>query len=180
MPDAALDHEAGAVLLAPGELEARDLDLALGQLDLLPRAGERVGAAAADLDRRVGVRALAQDPGRQRQRLGRHAPGRELALAVAGGRGPAQARDRLVALGQRHQEALDARRAAHEHEQQPGRERVQRARVADLDALAEPAPDPRDDVVRGDPRRLVEDDDPVVRAQSCSARLARRTSTSCG
>ena len=95
--------------------------------------------------------------GRQRERLRRHAARRDLALGVAGGRRPAQPRDRLVALGQRHQEALHARRAADQHEQQPGRERVERARVADLHARAEPPPDPRDDVVRGHPGGLVDE-----------------------
>ena len=55
----ALDRERRAVLLAPRELEAHDLDLALGELDRLPRARDVVGAPAADLDRRVGGRALA-------------------------------------------------------------------------------------------------------------------------
>ena len=39
-----------------------------------PARASCVGAPAADLDRRVRRRALAQDAGRQAQRLGRHAP----------------------------------------------------------------------------------------------------------
>src|SRR4051794_29542893 len=109
----ALDHERRPVLLAAGELEARDLDLALGQLDRLARAGQRVGAPPRHLDRRVGGRALADAAGRQPEGLYRRAPGRELAVAVARGRNPAQPRDSFVALGQRHEEALNAGGAAH-------------------------------------------------------------------
>ena len=75
------------------------------------------------------------------------APGRDLALGVAGRRREAEPGHHLVRLRQRHQEALHARRAAEEHEQQPGGERVERARVADLDAAAAAPPDLRDDVV---------------------------------
>ena len=52
--------------------------------------------------------------------------------------------------------------AADEDQQQPGRERVQRPRVADLDALAQPPPHPRDDVVRRHPGGLVDEQNAVV------------------
>ena len=83
----------------------------------------------------------------------RDAPGvRDLALRVAGGRERAQPRDGDVLLGQRHEEALHAPRAADEDEQQPGRERVQRAGVAGLAHAEQPARGERE-VVRGLPRR---------------------------
>src|SRR5918994_3269830 len=179
----ALDQQAGAVVLAPELLEAGHGHLALGGLHDLAAARLRVRALAADLDRAVGGRALADRAGRQRERLGRHPPLGQLALGVPGGRRPAQPRDGLVALRQRHQEALHARGAAHEHEQQPRRERVQRARVADLRAgwAGQPPADVGDDVVRGDPGRLVDEQHAVGRrAQSWRAGSVRRTSTSSG
>ena len=91
-------------------------------------------------------------------------PGRDLALGVAGGRREAQPRDGLVALGQLHQEALDARPAADADDQQPGGERVQRPRVADLHALAQAPPDLRDDVVRRHAR-------PACRREECRRQL---------
>ena len=161
------------------QVEARDRHLALGDLDLLPRPGERVGALAADLDRRVGGRALADDAGRQHAARAASRPRLDLALGVAGGRREAQPRDRLVALGQRHQEALHARGAPDEDQQQPGGERVQRARVADLDALAEPPPHLRDDVVRRHPGGLVDEQTtPSAERQKLLVRRAGRAGTS--
>src|SRR5256885_10778859 len=54
----------------------------------------------------------------------------DLPFGVAGGRDRAEARHGLVGLRLAHDEALDARRAAHEHDEQPGGERVERPRVA--------------------------------------------------
>ena len=65
----ALDRERRALAVAPELLEARHLDLALGHLDDLTGARQRVGALAADLDRRVGRRALRDATRRQLQRL---------------------------------------------------------------------------------------------------------------
>ena len=53
MPDEHSIAKRRAVVLAPQLLEAGDLDLALGQLDGLPRPRQRVRALAADLDRAV-------------------------------------------------------------------------------------------------------------------------------
>ena len=75
-PGRALDRERRAVALAPELLEAVDGDRALVEHDLLPRARQRVGAAAADLHRAVGVRALQQLAGRQHERVGRDPAGR--------------------------------------------------------------------------------------------------------
>ena len=128
------------------------VDLALGQLDrLAARAPARTPARPPTLTARVGRRALADRAGRAARaaragvRPGAISPSGSPVVDVQ----PSRA-TRLVALGQRHQEALHARRAPDEHEQQPGGERVERARVADLDAPAEPPPHARDDVVRGD------------------------------
>ncbi len=108
------------------------MDLALGQIDGGARAGQLVGPPPVDVDGRVGRRHLAQQPGRQRAAQGGHtARVHQLALRIARRRGPAQAGDRLVRLVLRHQEPLGARRAADEHEQQPGGERVQRAGMPD-------------------------------------------------
>ncbi len=153
----ALDREGRELVVARELLEAGDLDLALGDLDDLAGAGAGVGALAVDLDRGVDRRALGDAAGRQRERLLGHLPRRDLALRVAGRRRVAEPRDGLVALGQLHQEALDPRPAADEDEQQAGRERVQRARVADLHALAQPPPHLRDDVVRRHPWGLVDE-----------------------
>ena len=95
-----------------------------------------------------------------------HRPGRDLALGVAGGRREAQPRDGLVALGQLHQEALD--RASR------GRRRISSRPVANgssvpawptFTPLPQPAPDPRDDVVRRHPRGLVDERTPSVRSE---------------
>ena len=65
-------------------LEAVDLDLALGQLDLLARARQRVGPPPSDLHRRVRRRALAHAPRRQLELARRDDPGLDdLALGVA-------------------------------------------------------------------------------------------------
>ena len=94
-----------------------------------PAARALVGAPAADADRAVGRRALAQAAGGQLEPLGDRDAGRgDLALRVARRGHGAEPRDDLVALGQRHEEALDPARAPDEHEQQAGGERVQRAR----------------------------------------------------
>ena len=101
---------------------------------------------------------------------GRHDAGLgDLALGVAGRRQRAEARDGLVGLGQRHQEALRAARAPDEHEQQPGRERVERAGVAGL-AHAEAAAHRERQVVRGLAGRLV-DEDEAVHARAVPAGL---------
>ena len=94
--------------------------------------------------------------------VGAHLQRGDLALGVAGGRREAEAGDGLVLLRQPHQEALHARGATDQDQQQAGRERVQRARVPDLRALRQPAPDPRHDVVRRDPRGLVDEEDSVL------------------
>ena len=175
---AALDRERRPLAVAPELLEPRHLDLALGDLDRLARACQRVGALPADAHRGVGRRPLAEPPGRERERLGRHPPGLDLAVDVPGGRREAQPRDRLVALGQRHQEALRARRPADQHEQQPGRERVERARVPDLRPARQLPPLRGHHVVRGDARGLVDEQDAVGRSRggfySCSASCLRR------
>ena len=165
----------GAVLLAPLLLEAVDVDLALGHLELLAVARALVGLAALHADGRVDRRALDDAPGGQRHVERRDAPGvRDLALGVAGGRDRAQPRDGDVLLGQRHEEALHAPRAADEDEQQPGGERVQRARVAGL-AHAEQPPRGERQVVRGLPRGLVDEDEAVhLTAARRPARAGRR------
>ena len=168
----ALDRERRAVVLAPQLLEAVDGDRPLVEHDLLPRPRALVGALAVDLDRAVGRRALQQLAGRQLRRVGRHAPGLDdLALGVAGRRRRAEPRDRLIGLRQRHEVALDARRAPDEDEQQAGRERVERAGVPDPPP-AVLAAHGRDDVVRGLARGLVDEQDAVGHALQATASAA--------
>src|SRR5581483_6252061 len=119
-----------------------------------------------------------------------HRPGdRDLPLRVAGGGDRAEPRGRLVGLRQRHQEALDTGGAADQDQQQPGGERVERPGVADPHAArATRAPThraahPCDDVVRGDPGRLVVQDDAVghfdgATPDNCCATSSRRNATS--
>ena len=75
MPDEHSIANAARLVLAPQQLEARDLDLALGDLDVLARAGQRVRALAADLDRAVGRRALRDAARRQRRARSGIVPG---------------------------------------------------------------------------------------------------------
>ena len=89
-------RNAAPLAVAPALVEAVDLDLALGQLDASPGARQRVGAPAADLDRRVGRRALAHAA--RRAASGRPPGTRpvcgDLALGIAGGRDRAEPRGR--------------------------------------------------------------------------------------
>src|SRR5215212_2974476 len=136
-------------------------DLALGQLHRLPAARAAVGALARDLDRAVGRRPLADAAPRQpRLGVGDAAGLDDVALGIPRGRDRAEPRAHDVGLGQLEPETLDARGPAHEHEQQPGCERVERAGMADP-APPEPAPHRGDDVVRSLPRALVDKDHAV-------------------
>ena len=134
-PTSTRSRSARAVALAPELLEARRPSTSRSGISTSsPRARPLVGALAADLDRRVGRRALARSR-RSAASSGvrRHAPG----LAISPSGSPvveiaAEPRDRHVGLRQRHEEALHARGPADEHEQQAGGERVERAGVADL------------------------------------------------
>ena len=72
-PRRAGDRERRAVAVAPAAPRSGRRDLALGDLDRLPRARQRVRAPPADLDRAVGRRALADQPGGQHERPRRHA-----------------------------------------------------------------------------------------------------------
>ena len=128
----------------------------------------RAGAAAA---RRPGSRAA-----RARGRSASSSPSRSPVSER-----PAEPRDRAVGLRQRHQEALRARGAADQHQQQAGGERVERAGVADLRAARQRAPHLGDHVVRGHPRRLGAEQDPgrgQLSASSCSRTCPRSCSTS--
>src|SRR5699024_1682567 len=91
----------------------------------------------------------------------------------------AEPRHRLVRLRQGHQEALHPPRPPDEHEQQPGREGIERARVAGLAHAEAPAREERQ-VVRGLARRLVDEDESVHAGRSYSwvAICSRRNATS--
>ena len=72
-------------------LEAMDGHDPLGHLERLATAGSFVSALAADLDRRVGRRALPDLTGRQLDVRRRDLAGlRDLAIAIAGGRDGAE------------------------------------------------------------------------------------------
>ena len=130
-------HHPAAVVL--GQPQAVDLDLALGPARR-PRRGGRAGRGA----RRptlTAARAGTRWTWRPRKAAARAAtrsaaagsPGRlDRALGVAGRRREAGAQRGEVGLVEGRHERRQARRAAHEHHQQAGRERVERAGVADL------------------------------------------------
>ena len=133
-PRRALDHERAPVPLPPALVEPVHLDLALGRLDVDAGAGQRVRPPAPDLHRRERRRALANHPGRKHQIAPRDYPCRhDLTFGIPRGRDRPEPCRRLVSLSERHQEALHPRRPADQDQQQPRRERVERARMADLD-----------------------------------------------
>ena len=133
-PGRALDEELRAVLLAPAAARSgrrRPRARAPRTPRRRARARRPCGPARGRPSRSAGAGRCARSAATTSAR--RDAPGvRDLALRVAGGRDRAQPRDGDVLLGQRHQEALHAARAADEDEQQSRRERVQRAGVAGL------------------------------------------------
>ena len=144
-----------------------DRDLARRELDGLARPRERVGPAAADLDRAVGRRALrdrAGQPGECRldrlARRGRSVGRRQLALEVVGRRRRAEADRRAIGLPIAQVVFDDPRRVAQEDRQHAGRERIERAAMPDPFGRGQPA-DERDDVVRGRAGRLGDDEDAV-------------------
>ena len=112
------------------------------RLDRLAAVGLLVEALAADPHRRGHRHPLAHGAGRQLQRLGDDPGLGQLAVGVAGRRGPAEARGRQVGLRQPDEEALQPRRLAEQDQQQAGGEGIEGARVSRLS--------PR---VRGAPRR---------------------------
>ena len=140
-----------------------------------------VGAASADVDRRRARRYLldlALEPCRE--------PGEQLpvgdvrvvrwlehAVPIAGVRADAELRDHAVALVEPAEIGREPRRAAPEQDQEPGRERVERACMTDPLATAERSPHARDHVVRGRSGRLVDQD----RTACAHAMLARRNAT---
>src|ERR1700710_275552 len=110
------------------------LDVADRRGDGLAAVGLLVEPLAADADRRGHRHLLAHGPGRQLQRVGDRPGLCQLAVRVAGARGPAQPRGRQVGLRQADEEALQARRRAGQDQQEAGGEWVERARVASFDA----------------------------------------------
>ena len=101
-----------------------------------PRACQRVGALAADLDRRVGRRALAEPARRERRAARRRPARRDLALGVAGRRAssPAARRSRSAWAAPSGSAARASPRPT-STSSRPGGERVERARVPHLHAL---------------------------------------------
>jgi hypothetical protein len=129
----ALDQERSAVALAPELLEAVHGHLPRRDLELLPRAGALVGLAPLHADGRPDRRALEETADRQgRIEVGDAAGVGDLALGIAGGRDRAQSGDGHILLWERHEEPLHAPRAAHEHEEQPRGERIERPCVPGL------------------------------------------------
>src|SRR5204863_6633623 len=155
--------ERGPLALLPDELRAVDGDRPRLRLERLAAARPAIEALAFDLDRGICRRALELLAGRDAWAL--RGPPRVLEppVAVSGVRAPAEPGHDAIGLGQVDQEALRARRPPHEHEQQTGRERVERPGVADADAPAEPSADPGHDVVRGQAGRLGVEQDAVRR-----------------
>ena len=143
----------------PVELGAVDRHRPGLELDLLPTPRELVRSPALYLDRRVGGRTLLLLADRDRQLVGQAARVNQLAVTIAGVRYPAQPGHGSVGLRQRDQEALRARGAADQHEQQPRGERVQRPGVAHPGAARQCTAHLRHHVMRGHPRRLCAEQD---------------------
>ena len=155
------------------------------ELHGLARAGQLVAPLAADLDRRIHRGDLRRPPGlgeesrreepvrrgrgilREGAQLGaqalRHVRARDdLAVGVERRRAGAERHARGVALVGRGQVRRELRPLAHQRDEHAGGERIERARVPDA-PLAERPAEPRDDVVTGEPRRLVDDEHAVER-----------------
>ena len=86
----------------------------------------------------------------------------DLPLAVTGGRPQAEPDLRLVALVEPDEVARQARRGPEEAEQEAARQRIERAGVPGLHAVA--GAEPLDDVERRRADRLVDEDQPVSQA----------------
>ena len=161
------------------------------QLDLLAVAHPLVGALAVDLDRRDGGRHLLDVADERRPAPRGPSPRRGRRSATVATTSPS-ASSVVVAtpsriggvvrlLGQ-HQVAEQPGGPVDAEHQHAGGHRVEGAGVADLAGAGQPA-HPRDDVVRGQPGRLVDDDQAgrrrslrvvvVVESSSSSSCLAR-------
>ncbi len=166
-PRRALDLVFDPAVAFPNELRPVDLDFPLRRFDRLPSVRPLVEPLTPDFDRGGQRHSLHHSTGRQRE-IRRQVPGLgQLPVRVPRGRAPAQSGDGPVGLGQRQQVTLQPGRPAQQDEQQPGRKRVERARVTSLHPKL--APHPGDDVVRGDAGGLVAEKD----ARGAGARDAR-------
>ena len=124
----------------PQQLRPVDVDFPLRRFDRLPSVRPLVEPLTPDLDRRGQRHSLHHSTGRQREIRG-HVPGLgQLPVRVPRGRAPAQSGDGPVGLGQRQQVTLQPRRPAQQDEQQPGRKRVERARVTQPSPQARASP----------------------------------------
>ena len=144
----------------PLDVQAVDRDAARRRGDGLAAAHAHVGALAVDLDRRGGGNGLddlaAQGLGRRphRARIDGGPGRRDLALRIERGRDRPELHHRGVALVDAREVGGQARRPAGDDQQQAGRERVERAGVAQL--AAERRAQPAQDRERGRSRRLVD------------------------
>ena len=180
MPEEHSIANAGPVAVAPQLLEAGHLDLALGELDRLARARQRVRPLAADLDRRVRRRALADPPGRQHERLGaasgraRARPrGRRWSTSTPAGRPSRSASAAPSGSAARASRARRARAAA----------RSRTGRASPRGPTLTPRPSARRTSATTScevtPGRLVDQEDAVDRVSRAARRArARRNSTS--
>src|SRR5438067_8349013 len=147
------------------QVEAGHGDLTGGEAHVLPGAYPGVGAQPPDLDRAHRTRYLGDVAGQVDQpgpdRRAGHVPGRPRGnhgtLGVVGHRRlPEPDRRPVPLLRADHIRQQSGRPADADHEY-PGRHRVERATVPDPPGLRQ-SPYPRHHVVRGDPGRLVDDD----------------------
>ena len=151
------------------------------QLRLLAVARQVIGVTAADTHRRIVRRVCSMTPRQRAQRAPRPrrgpapAPsvGRQLAVEVVGRRRAPKTITGAVCLLVAQVVLDHPRRAPQEHRQHPGRERIERATVADTSHAGQPADDGHD-VVRGRPDGLVHDEDAVELGRSRSAVGHRR------
>ena len=148
------------------EAQLGDLDRAGSHFGRAAGAGQRIGAPAGDLDRRIGRRAL-QDPageggerrGDRRRVRSRAGFGNDRALAIVGVGLGAPGDPEAVDFAARGDELDGLGRFAQGQRQDPGRQRVEGAGMPDLCPGA--APHQRDRPRRGDAIGLV-DDQPAV------------------
>jgi hypothetical protein len=124
-----------------------------GELDRLPRPGQRVRPAARDLDRAEGGRALLDRTAEAGKRRLDGRPGRDRAarrrqrpLEIVGRRRRPETGGRAIALAIAEVVLDEARRPAEEDRQDAAGERVERAAVADPFRAGQPS-DQSDDVV---------------------------------
>ena len=174
----------GIAVVPRGELQRMDRHRTRGQLRLAAVPGQLVGPPSTHVDRGM-VRRHLRDRSAIRREGGFHRrpvrcrrlAGGQLAVAIVRRRGRAEDDDRAVPLLVTHVVLDEAGRMTQEDRQDPAREGVEGAAMADAPDAREPADD-RHHVMGGGAGRLADDEDPVQAGRGGLRGVAHRRSAS--